>query len=89
MFSKNSFWLGLLFGCLFPALLFGFLFGLNHYLHLFDDPPVQLSTQKMMFVAAALNIIPIRYFFRNMGNHKTGAGMLAITVFLVFMIFLA
>ena len=89
MFKVNSFWFGLLLGILFPAVLFGFLTGVNYFTHIFDHPPVQLTIQKMMFVSAALNIIPIRFYFKSPGIEKTGQGLLAVTVFLVFMIFLS
>jgi hypothetical protein len=89
MLKRNSIWLGLAAGILVPLVLYGILFVLNYFTHVFDHPPVMLSNQKMMFVSAALNIVPIRYCFKNEPMEKTGQGILAVTVFLVFMIFLA
>jgi hypothetical protein len=89
MLRRNSFWLGLLIGLVFPSILFGILYSLNYYTKLFDHPPVILSIQKMMFVSSALNILPIRYYFKHADFEKTGQGILFITVFLVVMIILA
>ena len=89
MLKKNSFWLGLLIGILFPLVLFGALYFLNFYTQVFEHPPVLLPLQKMMFVSSALNILPIRYCFVKKGLEKTGQGVLFITVFLVVMITIA
>ena len=89
MLRRNSFWLGLLIGLVFPSILFGILYSLNYYTKLFEHPPVMLPIQKMMFVCSALNILPMRYYFKNGDLEKTGQGILFITVFLVVMIILA
>jgi hypothetical protein len=89
MLKKNSFWLGLLIGIIFPVVLFGILYMVNMYTGVFQHSPVLLSTQKMMFVSAALNVLPIRYYFMHGGIEKTAQGILSVTVFLVLMIILA
>jgi hypothetical protein len=89
MHKKNSFWLGLLIGIVIPLVLFGILYSLNLFTKVFEHPPVILSTQKLMFICSALNILPIRYYFMHGGLEKTGQGVLFITVFLVLMITLA
>jgi hypothetical protein len=89
MLRRNSFWLGLLIGLVFPSILFGILYSLNYYTKVFENPPVILSMQKMMFASSALNILPIRYYFKQGDLEKTGQGILFITVFLVVMIILA
>ena len=89
MFKKNSYWLGLIIGLVLPSILFGILYGLNHFTGLFDHPPVVLPVQKMMFVSSALNIIPFRYYFKHGGLEKTGQGILFITVVLVLMIIIS
>ena len=89
MLRRNSFWLGLLIGLVFPSILFGILYSLNYYTKVFENPPVILSIQKMMFVSGALNILPIRYYFKHGDLEKTGQGILFITVFLVLIITLA
>ena len=89
MHKKNSFWLGLLIGIIFPMVLFGILYAVNYFTKAFDHPPVILSVQKMMFVCSALNILPIRYYLMHGGVEKTGQGVLFITVFLVLMVMLA
>ena len=89
MFKKNSFLFGILLGLVMPALLFGILYSLNYYTHLFDHPPVILSVKKMMFACSALNIILIRYYFKHGDLEKTAQGILSVTVFLVIMVILA
>jgi hypothetical protein len=89
MHKKNSFWLGLLIGIIIPSVLFGILYALNLYTKVFEQPPVVLSTQKLMFISSALNILPIRYYLTHGGLEKTGQGILFITVFLVLMVMLA
>ena len=81
--------MGLVIGIIFPLILFGFLYFLNLYTHVFEHPPVVLSTQKLMFISSALNILPIRYYFTHGGLEKTGQGVLFVTVFLVLMVILA
>jgi hypothetical protein len=89
MYKKNYFWLGLVIGIIIPLVLFGILYALNFYTKVFEHPPVVLSTQKLMFVCSALNILPIRYYLMHGGLEKTGQGVLFITVILVLMITLA
>ena len=89
MLKKNSFWLGLAIGILIPLILFGFLFTLNVFTHVFEHPPVILSTKKLMFICSALNILPVRYYFIKGGLEKTGKGVLFVTVFLILVITLA
>jgi hypothetical protein len=89
MHKKNSFWLGLVIGIIIPMVLFGILYTLDFYTKVFEHPPVILSTQKLMFISSALNILPIRYYLTHVGLEKTGQGVLFITVFLVLMVMLA
>ena len=89
MLKKDSYWLGFLIGILMPSILFSILYALNYYTKIFEHPPVVLPVKKMLFVSVALNILPIRYYFKNVSLGKTGQGILFITVFLIFMIILA
>lgn len=89
MLRRNSFLFGLLIGLAMPSIVFGILYTLNYFTGLFDHPPVILSGQKMMFASSALNIIPIRYYFKNSELEKTGQGILSVTVVLVLMSILA
>jgi hypothetical protein len=78
-----------LIGMILPLILYGILYSLNLYTKVFEHPPVLLTDQKMMFVSSALNVLPMRYYFKNAGLEKTAQGILLITVFLVLMITLA
>ena len=85
---KNSYLAGLLAGLLFPAFFFGILYGLNVMIgSVIHSIPV-LPVQKMLFISAALNILPFRYLFVKLKLDKTGGGMLVITVIIVIMIML-
>jgi hypothetical protein len=86
MFDKNSFWFGLLFGIVFPALIFIFLYGIDKVTGAFSHPPAFLSIEKMLFVSAALNILPIRYYFVHEDLRETAKGLLFITLVLVLVI---
>jgi hypothetical protein len=89
MFKKNSFLVGILAGLLIPCVFYGILLGLNLLTTLFFQSVSMLPLNKMLFVCAALNILPIRYCFVHENLEKTGQGVLLITVFLVLIITLA
>jgi len=78
--EKNSFWFGLLFGFLFPSLIFIFLFGIDKLTGVFSHPPASLPLEKMLFVSAALNILPVRYYFVHEEMRETAKGLLFITL---------
>ncbi len=80
---KNSFWFGLLLGILFPAVIFIILFGIDKITGVFSHPPALLTLNKMLFVSAALNILPIRFYFTNEELRETGKGLLFITLVLI------
>ena len=89
MLKKNSYILGIAIGILFPAVIFGFLYGIDAITGFFSHPPVLLTLNKMLFVSAALNIIPIRYYFVHVGVENTGRGILAVTVILIILVTIA
>jgi hypothetical protein len=86
MLEKNSFWLGIGIGLLFPAILFGLLFLVNLLTGIFSHPPVLLSFNKLMFISLALNILPIRYYFIHGNVENTGKGILVTTVVLIILV---
>lgn len=86
MTIKNSYWIGLLAGIIFPAFFFGILYGLNVMINSVIHAVPVLPVQKMMFISAALNVLPFRYLFVKQKQDKTGGGMLIITVILVIMV---
>ena len=45
-----------------------------------------LSIHKMMFVSAALNILPIRYYILHMEVENTGKGILIVTLILILIV---
>jgi hypothetical protein len=88
MTIKNSYLTGLLAGFIFPAFFFGILYGLNVMISSVIHSVPVLTVQKMLFISAALNVLPFRYIFVKKNLNKTGGGMLLLTVILVIMIML-
>jgi hypothetical protein len=89
MFKKNSYLTGVLAGLLIPCVFYVVLYGLNALTNLLFHSVSMLPLNKMLFVCAALNILPIRYCFVSEDLQKTGQGVLLVTVFLVLIITLA
>ena len=84
MINKNSFIFGLLAGMITTPLFFGLIYAVNLAVSHTMSRVQMLSLHDMMFVAVALNIIPIRYCFTRQDYAKTGQGLLLVTaVFIV------
>jgi hypothetical protein len=83
MINKDSYWLGLLIGIAFPFVCFGILYGCKFLLVNFFQVAQQFSETKMMFASAAMNVLPIRYFFVAKSLPKIAQGILLITVVLI------
>lgn len=88
MTIRNSYWIGLLAGIIFPAFTFGILYGLNLMINSVIQAIPVIPLQKMLFISAVLNVLPFRYLFVTHKLNKTGAGMLIVTVISVIMIML-
>jgi hypothetical protein len=86
MFKKNSYLFGILLGTVIPILFFGVLYGLNFMTGIFSHGTIMLSIHKMMFVSAALNILPIRYYILHMEVENTGKGILIVTLILILIV---
>ena len=81
MLNRNSYVLGVLIGILFPAILFGLLKGIDLFTGgTISHSSLGLTIRKMLFVCAALNILPIRYYFVHGEVEDTGKGILIVTV---------
>ncbi len=89
MLNKNEHWIGLLIGLACPAFVFGLFWGINRLTGVFDHTPVLLPLQKQLFVSAALNILPFRYFYVARKLQKTGTGIIFMTVGIILTILLA
>lgn len=86
MTDKNAFWVGLLIGLALPVFVFLFLYGLDRLTGILSGPPAEMTIEKMMFVSAALNILPFRHYFSRKELRETGKGILFITVVMVVVI---
>jgi hypothetical protein len=76
MLKKDSVLFGLGIGLAGPLVLFGILFLIKIIIG-------HMALDKAMFVCAALNIVPIRYYFITAKMDRTGRGVLAMTVILI------
>ena len=83
MINRNSFIIGLFTGLITTPLFFGVLYFVNLAVSHFMTKVQMLPLHDMMFVAVALNIIPVRYCFTREGFAKTGQGILLVTAVLI------
>ena len=83
MMNRNSFLLGLLSGLITTPLFFGLIYSVNLAVSHFIPKVQMLTLHDLMFVAVALNIIPIRYCLTREGFAKTGQGILLVTAILI------
>jgi|WetSurMetagenome_2_1015567.scaffolds.fasta_scaffold1141589_2 hypothetical protein len=89
MFKKDTYLAGILAGIIFPVLCFGILYALKILAVQFFSSAQNFTQIKMMFAAAALNVLPIRYFFISREMPKTAQGTLLITVVMIVTIVLS
>ena len=89
MFKKDTYWMGILIGIIFPVVCFGILYGLRFLLGNFFDSVHLFSENKMMFASAALNVLPLRYLFVAKNFQKSAQGVLLITVVMIIVVTLA
>ncbi len=85
MLTRNKYWIGILAGILFSIVAEGFIFAVNFTLNVILDVPY-LELKKMLFAAAALNILPVRYFYVSKSFERTGGGILLITLVMVILV---
>jgi hypothetical protein len=89
MIKKDSYWLGLLVGIVFPVVCFGIFYGIKALLGGFFQVAQSFSEMKIMFASVALNVIPVRYFYVAKEHPKTAQGILLITVVMIVTVILA
>ena len=83
MINRNSLIFGILSGLITTPIFFGLIYSVNLAVSHFVPKVQMLPLNDMMFVAVALNIIPIRYCFTKEGFAKTGQGILLVTAVLI------
>jgi hypothetical protein len=78
-FKKDSFFTGLVIGIILPALFYGVLYGIDIIAfntlnsHIVDKP------EYLFLLSIIANLFPIKYYFVNKKNDKTGRGILLVT----------
>jgi len=86
---QDSFWMGLILGFLIPAIIFGVLKLVIHFLpHEIMDAKV-FTLQRLILISIIPNVILLRYYLLKLKYDLTGRGILAITfvVGIIFVIF--
>jgi hypothetical protein len=89
MFKKDSYLIGALLGIAFPVICFGLLFGIKFLMGNYFQAAREFSDVKLIFASAALNVLPIRYFFVSKDLPKIAQAILLITVILIVTVTLA
>ena len=88
MLKKDLYIFGLAMGILSPVGLFLIIWVLNLVLFKMGVAKYYLDTETHVLLSIAGNLVPIRYYFVNLGFDKTGRGVLLVT-FLLILIFFA
>lgn len=88
MFKRDATWFGMLIGLVFPALVFGILFLATSGIDPISRYGRYFSIPHLALLSAALNVIPIRIYFVNFKQEKTGSGVLIAMFILIAAYFL-
>lgn len=75
---RDSIWLGLIIGILFPALLFGILFAVSK---IFAPEGIEylIKLPTIILVSVFPNLFTLRYYLKNLKYDRTGRGILLVT----------
>jgi hypothetical protein len=85
--KKDHYLFGLLVGMLVPIVLFGIILLFNYLLLIMGVAEFYLDWETHALVSLFGNLLPIRYYFVNLGYDKTGRGVLLVTFALVLLFF--
>lgn len=83
MLKKDNIILGILIGVVMPAAFFGILSIIKIFVETGTAWTRPFETNRMMILALAINVIPIRLYFVNYKFEKTGRGVLLATFLLM------
>lgn len=79
LFNRDTFWFGLLFGLVLPAIFFAVLNVLDIAIVKFFNTHMLAKQQYLYILSIAINLFAIKYYFVNLKYDKTGRGILIVT----------
>jgi hypothetical protein len=83
MLKKDNTLFGVLIGLVLPALFYGLLSLIGHFVKTGPVWARPFEPDRMMLLSIFINLLPIRLYFVSWKMEKTGRGVLLITVVLV------
>lgn len=78
--KKNSYLTGLILGILLPVIFFGFVWLIDQLLYNLTYVHLTRQMHYLYLLSAAINVVPIRYYFVSLKAEKSGIGTLLITI---------
>jgi hypothetical protein len=88
MLKRDNIIFGLIIGMVLPVLFYGVLFLIGKFVETGTTWAMPFEPDRMMLLALAINVIPIRAYFVNYKFDKTGRGVLLSTFILMVSYFL-
>jgi len=88
MLKKDNMALGALIGLVLPAIFYGFLTLVGHFIETGTTWTRPFEPDRMFLLALIINVFPIRLYFVTYKFDKTGRGVLLITFILMAAYFL-
>jgi hypothetical protein len=88
MLKRDNMAFGILIGVVLPGLFYGLLSVIAHFVKTGTTWTRPFEPDRMMVLALAINLIPIRIYFINFKFEKTGRGVLLVTFLLAVIYFL-
>ena len=78
-FKKDSYLTGFALGILLPLIFYGFLWLLDQLLYSITYVHLTRQMHYLYLLSAAINVVPLRYYFVKLKAEKSGVGTLLIT----------
>jgi len=86
-FKKDSFITGIVIGFLLPSVFFAFLYLIDIGVFRFFNAHIVTLPAYLFLLSIIANLFPIKYYFVNKTNDKTGRGILLVTFIWVLLFF--
>jgi len=81
-FKKDSFFTGIVIGILLPVLFYGALYGIDLLVFNSFNSHIVSKPQYLFLLGTLANLFPIKYYFVNKKEDRTGRGVLLVTFIL-------
>lgn len=88
MLKKDSLWLGILIGIVFPFIFYGLLVLVNLAISGLFSESQEIKKNTMFLLSIFINLLPIRIYFVSLKMDMTGRGILLITFALMLLFFI-